>query len=450
MNFCNKVIIILFLGVVKSIVATLATNVTTNSTVFEEDVPFSLNNISDQMNAVTLAHIVHESSDHLGDVEATLRVAEAALSTSRRYNDQQTDNSECKNEGGVDSDINIINDVLFIEDVTDTNEESGNDNEHHTAAETLIDLTDNAVNEDMISINDEQASIQENSDSTEQKDKRVIEDVLLGMRALPDNATFWELFKAQVCADFAPILIIIPRPIKKLIASNAVKLGRKLKLIFGGPIIPMVSVAGKVIGIIGNGVIYVGEDIVKLADFLVSVGNKPLLESQQQINSSALQIFESEDERSRSTDPPRGGTDDNESVDTIDVLNSTLTVQSNQIEDEVIIKDVNEIEIHEYDNVEIIEVVDDPLADEIIELELTSSSEQHSDLISEGEVKENTIEVYDTKSTDLSLESDQMCSDDIDTAAVDSIIDINLSDIDNNYDTQEESEVNVETDYIEL
>ena len=450
MNFCNKVIIILFLGVVKSIVATLATNVTTNSTVFEEDVPFSLNDISDQMNAVTLAHIVHESSDHLGDVEATLRVAEAALSTSRRYNDQQTDNSECKNEGGVDSDINIINDVLFIEDVTDTNEESGNDNEHHTAAETLIDLTDNAVNEDMISINDEQASIQENSDSTEQKDKRVIEDVLLGMRALPDNATFWELFKAQVCADFAPILIIIPRPIKKLIASNAVKLGRKLKLIFGGPIIPMISVAGKVIGIIGNGVIYVGEDIVKLADFLVSVGNKPLLESQQQINSSALQIFESEDERSRSTDPPRGGTDDNESVDTIDVLNSTLTVQSNQIEDEVIIKDVNEIEIHEYDNVEIIEVVDDPLADEIIELELTSSSEQHSDLISEGEVKENTIEVYDTKSTDLSLESDQMCSDDIDTAAVDSIIDINLSDIDNNYDTQEESEVNVETDYIEL
>ena len=443
MNFCNKVIIILFLGVVTSIVATLATNVTTNSTVFEEDVPFSLNDISDQMNAVTLAHIVHESSDHLGDVEATLRVAEAALSTSRRYNDQQTDNSEFKNEGEVDSDINYINDVLFIEDVTDTNEESGNDNEHHTAAETRIDLTENAVNEDIISINDEQASIQENSDSTEQKDKRVIEDVLLGMRALPDNATFWELFKAQVCADFAPILIIIPRPIKKLIASNAVKLGRKLKLIFGGPIIPMISVAGKVIGIIGNGVIYVGEDIVKLADFLVSVGNKPLLESQQQINSSALQIFESEDERSRSTD-------DNESVDTIDVLNSTLTVQSNQIEDEVIIKDVNKIEIHEYDNVEIIEVVDDSLADEIIELELTSSSEQHSDIISEGEVKENTIEVYDTKSTDLSLESDQMCSDDIDTAAVDSIIDINLSDIDNNYDAQQESEIDVETDYIEL
>ena len=443
MNFCNKVIIILFLGVVKSIVATLATNVTTNSTVFEEDVPFSLNDISDQMNAVTLAHIVHESSDHLGDVEATLRVAEAALSTSRRYNDQQTDNSECKNEGEADSDINYINDVLFIEDVEDTNEESGDDVEHHTAAETLIDLTENAVNEDIISINDEQASIQENSDSTEQKDKRVIEDVLLGMRALPDNATFWELFKAQVCADFAPILIIIPRPIKKLIASNAVKLGRKLKLIFGGPIIPMISVAGKVIGIIGNGVIYVGEDIVKLADFLVSVGNKPLLESQQQINSSALQIFESEDERSRSTD-------DNESVDTIDVLNSTLTVQSNQIEDEVIIKDVNKIEIHEYDNVEIIESVDDPLADEIIELELTSSSEQHSDLISEGEVKENTIEVYNIKSADLSLESDQMCSDDIDTAAVDSIIDINLSDIDNNYDAQQESEIDVETDYIEL
>ena len=58
--------------------------------------------------------------------------------------------------------------------------------------------------------------------------------------------------------------------------------------------------------------------------------------------------------------------------------------------------------------------------------------------------------MYNTKSTDLSLESDQMCSDDIDTAAVDSIIDSNLSDIDNNFDAQEESEIDVETDYIEL
>ena len=441
MKFPNKVIIILFLGIVKSTVATLAKNVTTNSTAFEADVPVSSHEIFEQISAVTLAHIVHGTSDYLGDVDTTLRVAEEALSTSRRYNGQQTEDNEFADEEEVKSRIEIMHDDVLIEDVATANEMGGNYSEHHISTETLIDLMDNVVDENIISIKDERELIQERKDLAQQEDKRVIEDVLLGMRALPDNATFWELFKAQVCADFAPILIIIPRPIKKLIAENAVKVGRKLKVILVGPMTPMISVAGKVIGIIGNGIIYVGEDVVKLADFLVSVANKSLFESHQQISTSDLHIIESEDE---------GSTDDIESVDSVHDLNYTVTVESNQIDEEVIVKDANNIGIHEFKNMEMNDLADDPLADEIIESEFIRLSEQNSDLSSELEVKENSVVVDNTESADLSIESDKSDLIFNDTAAVDSIIDMNISDIDNHSDIQEQSEINVETDYIEL
>ena len=453
MKFPNKVISILFLGIVKSTVATLANNVTTNSTAFEADVPVLSHEIFEQITAVTLAHIVHGTSDDLGDVDTTLRVAEEALSTSRRYNGQQSENNDFVDEEEVKSHIEVMHDNVLIEDVTTANEIGGNDSEHHISTETLLDLMENVVDENIISIKNERELVQERKDLIQQEDKRVIEDVLLGMRALPDNATFWELFKAQVRADFAPILIIIPRPIKKLIAENAVKIGRKLKVILVGPMTPMISVAGKVIGIIGNGIIYVGEDVVKLADFLVSVANKSLLGSQQQINTSDLHIIESEDE---------GSTDDIESVNSVHVLNYTVNVESDQIDKEVIVKDANNIGIHEFDDMEMNDLADDPLADEIIESdeivesdkiiesELIRSSEENADLSSEVEVKGNSIVVDNTESADLSIESDQSDLISNDTAAVDSIIDMNISDIDDHSDVQEQSEINVETDYIEL
>ena len=121
----------------------------------------------------------------------------------------------------------------------------------------------------------EQKAAQQKKDLAENEDKKIIEGVLLGMRALPDNATFWELFKAQIQADFAPILIIIPRPIKKLIASSSIKLAHRLKAVIGGPITPMIVVAGRILGIIGNSVVYIGEDVVKISQFLIDINFSP-------------------------------------------------------------------------------------------------------------------------------------------------------------------------------
>jgi hypothetical protein len=102
------------------------------------------------------------------------------------------------------------------------------------------------------------------------EDKKIIENVLLGMRAMPDNATIWELFKAQVQADFAPILIVIPRPIKRLIANNAVKVAQKLRVIIGGPMIPMFITAGRVLRVAGKSIVFVGEDVLRLSNFILT------------------------------------------------------------------------------------------------------------------------------------------------------------------------------------
>jgi hypothetical protein len=102
------------------------------------------------------------------------------------------------------------------------------------------------------------------------EDKKIIENVFLGMRAMPDNATIWELFKAQVQADFAPILIIIPKPIKRLIASNTVKIAQKLRIIVGGPMIPMFIIAGRVLRVAGKSIVFIGEDVLRLSNFILT------------------------------------------------------------------------------------------------------------------------------------------------------------------------------------
>ena len=123
------------------------------------------------------------------------------------------------------------------------------------------------------SINNSTQNVDEEENIGHEEDKKIIDNVLLGIRAMPDNATIWELFKAQVQADFAPILIIIPRPIKRLISRNIGKAAQKLQVIFLGPTIHMVCVAGRVVEVVGKSVVRIGEDMIKVSHFLSSADN---------------------------------------------------------------------------------------------------------------------------------------------------------------------------------
>lgn len=136
---------------------------------------------------------------------------------------------------------------------------------------TQTDETDfsdeEAINE---SVNSSTQDLDEMKNSRLEEDKKIIDNVLLGIRAMPDNATIWELFQAQIQADFAPILIILPRPIKRLIGRNIVKVAQKLQIIFLGPTIHMVCVAGRVVEVVGQSLIRIGEDVIKVSHFISS------------------------------------------------------------------------------------------------------------------------------------------------------------------------------------
>ena len=107
--------------------------------------------------------------------------------------------------------------------------------------------------------------------TTRNDDEMIIDNTIIGMRSMPDDATVWELLKAQVQADFGPILIIIPRPLKRLIRKNIVR----FVSITTEALKPMLMVAGKILDTTGRTIIYVGEDIIRLSQCLQSLGVFP-------------------------------------------------------------------------------------------------------------------------------------------------------------------------------
>ena len=107
----------------------------------------------------------------------------------------------------------------------------------------------------------------------EEKDRQVINDVILGLHTLPADATPWDLLKAQVQADFAPFLIIIPKPVKRFIAAKAVILFDQFRRTVEGPATPMIRAGGKIFGVVGSLLEYVGKDVQKLSKAMMTFGD---------------------------------------------------------------------------------------------------------------------------------------------------------------------------------
>jgi hypothetical protein len=181
---------------------------------------------------------------------------------------------------------------------------------------------------------------------------------------MPDNATFWELFKAQINADFAPFLIIIPKPIKKMISKNAMILGKKIQVAIQGPLTPFVVVASKLLKLLGNGVIYIGGDIVKFSALLASFDDSELrqklrLDSQQiagQIltNEDSLQNNEDKTEIVDNVDEGDGRLDDRIIEDDIEGTNiEDRNITDNSGTDPIIVAEGGQYEMGMYVNIRI-------------------------------------------------------------------------------------------------
>ena len=84
-------------------------------------------------------------------------------------------------------------------------------------------------------------------------------------RELPDNATVWELFKEQIRSDFAPVVMLLPQPVKTFIKDQYDIMKDPCKKIILGAAQPMLKAASALFHNVGNLMIIVGKECNKLA-----------------------------------------------------------------------------------------------------------------------------------------------------------------------------------------
>ena len=88
---------------------------------------------------------------------------------------------------------------------------------------------------------------------------------ILARRELPDNATVWELFKEQIRSDFAPLIMILPKPFKAFIVDQYNTMKDPLRKIILGASEPMLNSLHFIFKNVGNMMIIIGEECSKLA-----------------------------------------------------------------------------------------------------------------------------------------------------------------------------------------
>lgn len=102
-------------------------------------------------------------------------------------------------------------------------------------------------------------------------------------RELPDNATVWELFKEQIRSDFAPVIMLLPQPVKTFIKDQYDIMKDPCKKIILGAAQPMLKAASALFHNVGNLMIIVGKECNKLAASISEERNdiKKLAEANQ-------------------------------------------------------------------------------------------------------------------------------------------------------------------------
>ena len=101
--------------------------------------------------------------------------------------------------------------------------------------------------------------------NTSERNRQIINDLFIGLHKLPDNATATEMFIAQIKADFAPFLLLIPKPVKQYISREVLNLSKRIYPIIEGPLRPMLKSGGIILNIVGQSIIFVGQLFVKLS-----------------------------------------------------------------------------------------------------------------------------------------------------------------------------------------
>ena len=116
-------------------------------------------------------------------------------------------------------------------------------NEYNTAS--FVDLqTHSSINDETLDTSELNNTEILNTDTTSETidaSQSSYNNPLYSMSILPNNATAWQMLKAQIYADFAPFLILIPKPVKTYILQQSKLILHSIRHILKGIYQPIVS-----------------------------------------------------------------------------------------------------------------------------------------------------------------------------------------------------------------
>lgn len=127
--------------------------------------------------------------------------------------------------------------------------------------EIIVDNVNGSTRDSLNLKPDESAGSNEDVDEVENESAKKYEETRKGIHALPDDASMWDLFKAQVASDFAPFIAIVPIPVKKFIRDQTKAIKRPLGGFIKGAAGPMLKVAGSAVTLTGQGLLILGDKI---------------------------------------------------------------------------------------------------------------------------------------------------------------------------------------------
>jgi len=157
------------------------------------------------------------------------------------------------------------------------------DNDRTSVIYSALSKIDDANKDDDTNNNNEENNEHMKNNNTSNNNLNVFQ-----RRELPDNATVWELFKEQIRSDFAPVIMLLPQPVKTFIKDQYDIMKEPCKKIILGAAQPMLKAASALFHNVGNIMIIVGKECNKLAASISEERNdiKKLVETNQRTSTT--------------------------------------------------------------------------------------------------------------------------------------------------------------------
>ena len=144
------------------------------------------------------------------------------------------------------------------------------DDDINNAESSDITISINHGTEDYVRDIDDVNDDRRNDDSIVSS---LIEDGKKDADAVFDNNSIWELLKQQIKSDFAPFLLLIPKPIKIFISNQFNSTYRSLKIITYSAVKPLLVVVNKYVLLFGMKLFHVKNQFNLLLNYISNIVN---------------------------------------------------------------------------------------------------------------------------------------------------------------------------------